>query len=198
LAAAAALNFALKGEVSLRRNRLSPVVALRAQSLSVSAPHKHEGPDLWTGAFVFVGTLTMTYFRAVYPALSSARRRFTVLFGMGRRGTNALCSSEKLGGGRHAAPPSGMVLGCVFNSGRSLDCLIVRATEQSRLEPQRACGYRIKPHGQLVRLSSTHYCASTWRLSTSWSRTTLQGGPPLCALVGVLALTHARSFPGVL
>ena len=37
----------------------------------------------------------MTYFHAVYPALSSARRRFTVLFGMGRRGTNALCSSEK-------------------------------------------------------------------------------------------------------
>ena len=30
LAAAAALDFALKGEVSLRRNRLSRVVALRA------------------------------------------------------------------------------------------------------------------------------------------------------------------------
>jgi hypothetical protein len=161
-----------------------------------SSPPQSKRPSLSTGPFR--GTLTMTYFRAVYPALSSARRRFTVLFGMGRRGTNALWSSEKLGGGRHAAPPSGMVLGCVFNSGRSLDCLIVRATEQSRLEPQRACGYRIKPHGQLVRLSSTHYCASTWRLSTSWSRTTLQGGPPLCALVGVLALTHARSLPGVL
>ena len=37
----------------------------------------------------------MTYFRAVYPALSSALRRFTVLFGMGRRGANALWSSEK-------------------------------------------------------------------------------------------------------
>ena len=35
----------------------------------------------------------MTYFRAVYPALSSARRRFTVLFGMGRRGSSALWSS---------------------------------------------------------------------------------------------------------
>ena len=42
----------------------------------------------------------MTYFRAVYPALSSALRRFTVLFGMGRRGTNALWSSEKRVGGR--------------------------------------------------------------------------------------------------
>ena len=35
----------------------------------------------------------MTYFRAVYPALSSARLRFTVLFGMGRRGSTALWSS---------------------------------------------------------------------------------------------------------
>lgn len=35
--------------------------------------------------------------------------------------------------------------------------------------------YRIKPHGQLVSVSLTHYCASTPDLSTSWSRTTLQG-----------------------
>ena len=34
--------------------------------------------------------------------------------------------------------------------------------------------YRIKPHGQLVRVSLTHYCASTPRLSTLWSSTTLQ------------------------
>src|SRR5690606_9796273 len=36
-------------------------------------------------------------------------------------------------------------------------------------------GYRIKPHGQLVLVSSMHYCTSTPSLSTSWSRTTLQG-----------------------
>ncbi len=53
----------------------------------------------------------MTYFHAVYPALSSALRRFTVLFGMGRRGTNALWSSEKLGGGRCVwRAPSGISL----------------------------------------------------------------------------------------
>jgi hypothetical protein len=39
-----------------------------------------------------------------------------------------------------------------------------------------ACGYRIKPHGQLVSVSLTHYCASTPDLSTSWSRTNLQEG----------------------
>ena len=36
--------------------------------------------------------------------------------------------------------------------------------------------YRVKPHEQLVLVSLTHCCASTPSLSTSWSRTTLQGG----------------------
>jgi hypothetical protein len=36
-------------------------------------------------------------------------------------------------------------------------------------------GYRIKPYGQLVSVSLMHYCTSTPDLSTSWSRTTLQG-----------------------
>ena len=36
-------------------------------------------------------------------------------------------------------------------------------------------GYRIKPHGQLVPVSFTPHSASTPGLSTSWSRTTLQG-----------------------
>ena len=36
-------------------------------------------------------------------------------------------------------------------------------------------GYRDKPYGQLVSVSLMHYCTSTPDLSTSWSRTTLQG-----------------------
>src|SRR5690242_19531698 len=40
----------------------------------------------------------------------------------------------------------------------------------------RSQGYRVKPHGQLVLVSSTRYRAYTPSLSTSWSRTTLQGG----------------------
>ena len=39
----------------------------------------------------------------------------------------------------------------------------------------RSQGYRVKPHGQLVLVSSRHYCPYTPSLSTSWSRTTLQG-----------------------
>ena len=42
-------------------------------------------------------------------------------------------------------------------------------------EPKPLQSYRVKPHGQLVPVSLTCYHASTPGLSTSWSRTTLQG-----------------------
>ena len=38
-----------------------------------------------------------------------------------------------------------------------------------------AQSYGIKPHGRLVSVSLTHYCASTPDLSTWWSATALQG-----------------------
>src|SRR6267154_1973512 len=41
---------------------------------------------------------------------------------------------------------------------------------------RRAHGYRVKPHGQLVQVSSRPHGPCTPCLSTSWSRTTLQGG----------------------
>ena len=46
-----------------------------------------------------------------------------------------------------------------------------------QLNPRWQCcqGYRDKPYGQLVLVSLMHYCTSTPNLSTSWSRTTLQG-----------------------
>ena len=40
------------------------------------------------------GSLALTYFRAAYLALSSALPRFTVLFGMGRRGSRALWAPD--------------------------------------------------------------------------------------------------------
>ena len=43
---------------------------------------------------MFRGSLALTYFRAVYLALSSALPRFTVLFGMGRRGSRALWAPD--------------------------------------------------------------------------------------------------------
>ena len=44
--------------------------------------------------------------------------------------------------------------------------------------PTAAWGYRIKPHGQLVPVSSRPHSPSTSGLSTGWSIPTLQGGYP--------------------
>src|SRR3982750_1622348 len=48
-------------------------------------------------------------------------------------------------------------------------------TRLTRLDDSCRQSYRVKPHEQLVLVSLTGYPASTPSLSTSWSRTTLQG-----------------------
>ena len=96
-------------------------------------------------------------------AISSARRRFTALFGMGRGGANALWSPGILefeGSYWSYALHRAFVHGCFF---------VVTVLRNH------AQGYRVKPHGQLVPVSSRHYCPCTPGLSTSWSPTTLQG-----------------------
>ena len=115
-------------------------------------------------------------------AISSAHFRFTVLFGMGRGGTEMLWSSD---------------VTCIFSEvlrskgGRSIWVLWVATVLRVWFSVPRAVqgvfhlsrftlhihlqGYRVKPHGQLVLVSLTHCCASTPSLSTSWSRTTLPG-----------------------
>ena len=66
---------------------------------------------------------------------------------------------------------------CLEGLARGLRCAfniyVLWSTTCTRYNPK---GYRIKPHGQLVLVSYMHYCTSTPSLSTSWSRTTLQGG----------------------
>ena len=92
--------------------------------------------------------------------LSSARHRFTVLFGMGRCGSSGLWSSgidrESVQGSVcHAQPTDGEE---------------VKSGLDWRKHPDRlagnAHGYGIKPHGLLVSVSSRHYCPSTPDLST--------------------------------
>src|SRR5947208_15485435 len=63
-------------------------------------------------------------------AISSARRRFTVLFGMGRGGANALWSPG------------------------ILEWEVVLVYALHRVVDARSQGYRVKPHGQLVPVSS--------------------------------------------
>src|SRR5437773_10693963 len=57
------------------------------------APGKGKKPIRLDGPFSD-GSLALTYFRAVYLALSSALPRFTVLFGMGRSGSRALWAPD--------------------------------------------------------------------------------------------------------
>src|SRR5690606_28837023 len=67
----------------------------------------------------------------------------------------------------------------LLSSACALPCFFGAATFtlfERHLNTHNLQGYRIKPHGQLVLVSYTHYCAYTPSLSTSWSRTTLQGG----------------------
>ena len=69
------------------------------------------------------------------------------------------------------------------------------AQPKSARTAKHACGYRIKPHGQLVPVSSTCCHASTPGLSTRWSSATLQGGH-----LYAHGRMHSRTrrFPGVL
>ena len=125
----------------------------RAASPRCAPPRRTNAnaPPEFGGAFVFKGPGDDLLSHG-QSAISSARRRFTVLFGMGRGGANALWSPG------------------ILEWKVVLDCVLHRAVCTDTQ------GYRVKPHGQLVPVSSRHYCPYTPGLSTSWSRTTLQGG----------------------
>ena len=102
--------------------------------------------------------------------LSSAYRRFTVLFGMGRGGSGGLWSSG-IDGWLPARART-----AAFGRSKALGQIGAHAINQTaRAESLSAHGYGVKPHGQLVPVSSRHYCPSTPGLSTWWSATTLQG-----------------------
>src|ERR1700752_2595312 len=56
----------------------------------------------------------------------------------------------------------------------NLEEVVLGSTHTAQMQDNHH-GYRDKPYGQLVLVSLMHYCTSTPSLSTSWSRTTLQG-----------------------
>ena len=100
---------------------------------------------------------------------------------MGRSGTTSLWSSGLTGNhpalrqdSQFVESPSGhATLGYQL-----FDCALFSLKEQHNTyhpTSTQCQSYRVKPHEQLVSVSLTHYCASTPDLSTSWSRTTLQG-----------------------
>ncbi len=93
------------------------------------------------------------------PTLPSALRRFTSEFGMGSGGTTALV-------------PPGQILFYQYVS-PTYRLICIRA-ENSLNPPKHLRRCKVKPHGSLVPVSSTHRCAYTPGLSTSSSSTFLQ------------------------
>jgi hypothetical protein len=134
---------------------------------------KEKSPSRTLLGLSLLASLTMSYFHGKYIPLSSALKRFTVLFGMGRSGSTSLWSSGKDDGrterGWHPSQPT------QFGRSSHATCACGIAIQVSALRTSRQHGYRIKPHEQLVPVSLTPHSASTPGLSTSWSRTTLQG-----------------------
>ena len=125
---------------------------------------KHNGPPKWAVAHLRVPDDDLLSHGQ--SALSSARRRFTVLFGMGRGGASGL-SSSGIDGCRRTAWSTDA-------KGRSKAW--IRGYCAHTVTPAFSTHrYGIKPHGQLVSVSSRRCRPSTPDLSTWWSATTLQG-----------------------
>ena len=112
---------------------------------------------------LLVKSLAVTYFHMGSPTLSSALSSFTSEFEMGS-------------GGSHLLMPPGKLFAVteihLFPHIRE----VVKASmlPASTSKHQLLGCYMVKPHGQLVLVSFTHYCASTPSLSTLWSSRALQ------------------------
>ena len=142
---------------AIRGDKIKPLIFLRIRGFGISSPET-------------------TYFRKKYNSLSSAWRRFTVLFGMGRSGSTLLWPPGFNWSAPFQEPIRFDLLHPVISPlGRFTLYSFSSALTLTTLSPKQH-GYRIKPHEQLVSVSSTPYSAYTPDLSTSWSRTTLQGG----------------------
>ena len=152
------------------------VVGHRPWASTLFRPPKRRNPTFWGWGFCPAGEPDDYLLSHGQSALSSAWSRFTVLFGMGRGGTDSLWSSGMTCCRVALAGATTNLEEVVSDESTSADAgCVVRGTTlitQPRVrvlsEPRHTC-YRIKPYGQLVSVSLTHYCASTPDLSTSWS-----------------------------
>ncbi len=153
---------------------------------------KNKRPCLPTGPFVLFDAWQFPTLAWGDPTLPSALRRFTSEFGMGSGGTTALlppgkffvlCTPYFIASAALAAlvksvtyfsmllpflrlPPCCCANYCVLQSGI--------LAENSLKSPKQLRRCKVKPHGSLVPVSSTHRCAYTPGLSTSSSLTFLQ------------------------
>jgi hypothetical protein len=102
--------------------------------------------------FLFEDGLAVTYFRVRNCTLSSAQTRFTVLFGMGRRGSRLLWPPDWL----WAQPARSTETAAPGHDSEKMKKRIRDALPRrphAVFGAGSAHGYRVKPHGQLVRVS---------------------------------------------
>ena len=154
--------------------------------------NKSKRPSLSTGPFALFDAWRFPTLTWGDPTLPSALRRFTSEFGMGSGGTTALVppgkffvistqffiASAALPALVKSVTYFSMLLPllrlspcccanyCVLNSESKLKILSIPPKQLRRC--------KVKPHGSLVPVSSTHRCAYTPGLSTSSSSTFLQ------------------------
>ena len=119
---------------------------------------KNKKPGLSTGLSALFDAWQFPTLTWGDPTLPSALRRFTSEFGMGSGGTTAL------------RPPGKF---CFIRPLLRSDLICIRLKIFSH-PPKHLRRCKVKPHGSLVPVSSTHRCAYTPGLSTSSSSTFLQ------------------------
>ncbi len=123
------------------------------------------------------------------PTLPSALRRFTSEFGMGSGGTTALVPPGKFfvlstqffiaSAALPVLAKSVTYLSMLLPFLRLSPCYcanycVLNSESKLKLSPKHLRRCKVKPHGSLVPVSSTHRCAYTPGLSTSSSSTFLQ------------------------
>ena len=125
----------------------------------LTAKHQNKRPGLSTEPFVLFDAWQFPTLAWGDPTLPSALRRFTSEFGMGSGGTTALLPPGKF---------------CFIRPLLRSDLICIRLKIVSVSSPKQLRRCKVKPHGSLVPVSSTHRCAYTPGLSTSSSSTFLQ------------------------
>ncbi len=163
--------------------------------LATCTPREAKAPAL-AGAFLAISSLTMTYFHTGIRTIIGAEsfhcpvrdgkewdqlamvirlKRFLTWCALGGNQTSQFAESITLSAliliasrREHHAARDIHRLTCFQTIRQTWPLNLIQCAQIHQ-------SYRVKPHGQLVLVSLTHYCASTPSLSTSWSTTTLQG-----------------------
>ncbi len=153
---------------------------------------KNKRPCLPTGPFVLFDAWQFPTLAWGDPTLPSALRRFTSEFGMGSGGTTALrppgkfCCRKRIfytDAALAAFVKSVTYFSMLLPFLHLPPCLSVKSFVPENPEsvlkivsqpPKHLRRCKVKPHGSLVPVSSTHRCAYTPGLSTSSSSTFLQ------------------------